>query len=243
RVDSFQEAAPWGEGRFANVVGVIPGQTDSLVIIGGHYDTKAGIGPGFQGANDSGSSVAVLLETARALADWSRHGTEKWVVFFDGEECRRSYGPHDGLHGSRRLARSLIRSGRAQRVRAVIIVDMVGDKDLTLTIPPNCSPSLVRLLRRCAADLGFDGLVTGYPAPILDDHVPFLERGIPALDIIDFHYGSAPGRNDYWHTLEDSLDHVSAGSLEIVGRLVVETVRRLDEGDGVSACEQSPSGY
>ena len=235
RLDSFSEDTPWGRGRFTNVMGIIPGQCDSVVIIGGHYDTKAGIGRRFQGANDSGSSTAVLLEIARVLAACSGQRMEKWVVFFDGEECRRSYGPHDGLHGSRRLARRLIQSGAVKRIRAAVIVDMVGDRDLELTIPPNCSTSLVSLLQRCAADRGFEGLVRSYPGPILDDHVPFLRCGIPAIDIIDFYYGSAPGRNDYWHTLEDSLEHVSARSLETVGRIVVEMVRRLDD------CEQMPA--
>jgi len=225
--DEFEEITPEGRRRFVNLVATIPGSDDRILLIGGHYDTKAGISPEFVGANDGGSSTAVLLELARVLAGRARSGPAKWIVFFDGEECLRSYGPHDGLHGSRHLARRLILSGQRARVKAAIIVDMVGDRDLKLTIPVNSDGNLVGLLEDCARKLGWETYVGRYPGEILDDHVPFLAAGIPAIDVIDFQYGSGPGRNDYWHTPADSLEHVSARSLEVVGRLVLCMVERL----------------
>ncbi|MCX7818214.1 MAG: M28 family peptidase [Kiritimatiellae bacterium] len=220
-VDQFTEPAAGRPTTFRNIVGRRPGAKPDIVIFGAHYDTKDGI-PGFQGANDSGSGVGVLLEIARAGAAW-RWPCEPWLVFFDGEECRVAYGPADGLHGSRRLAARLVRERLHRRVRAVIIVDMVGDRDLGFTLPRNSSPELAGALMRAAERLGVRDLLRLAPGPILDDHVPFLEAGMPAVDLIDFEYGSAPGRNDYWHTPQDTLDRLSPRSLEIAARLALAT--------------------
>lgn len=229
--DEFTDVTPDGRMRFINLIAKIPGDSNHIVIVGGHYDTKSGIGPGFQGANDSGSSTAVLLELARVLSQNRWAGPEVWLAFFDGEECRFSYGPHDGLHGSRHLARRLQKEGIVPRVRAVIVVDMVGDADLKLTIPANSDPGLRRLLLESARDQGLSGYVTEYRGEIIDDHTPFLAAGIPAIDLIDFCYGSRTGSNDYWHTMGDSLAHVSQHSLGVTGQLVLRMLEKISSGD------------
>ena len=224
----FTDDTPSGTASFCNVIATIPPSPDSLpsgtppglLLVAAHYDTKSGI-PGFVGANDSASGVAVLLELARAWAADPLPGTEIRLACLDGEECAVQYGPRDGLHGSRHWAETLEASGDLPRIRAFILLDMVGDADLTLTFPRNCTPSLLSLAFESARAEGVRNRVSLCPGPVLDDHVPFYDRGVPALDLIDFQYGSAPGLNDYWHTPADTPDKLSSASLSLSARLVL----------------------
>ena len=199
-IDEFKELSPKGEVVFRNVIGRLPGRGKGLVILGSHYDTKSGIGEKFQGANDSASSSAALLELARVMAQGPKLPVEVMFVFFDGEECMAHYGPSDGLHGSRHLAKKLINEGRAGNIKAMILLDMIGDRDLTVTIPRNSTPALIATVFEAAREDGVREKFSLFPLQIGDDHDPFFSAGIPAIDMIDFLYGSAPGRNDYWHT-------------------------------------------
>ncbi len=224
RVDEFIDRTPKGPVTFRNVLGSIPGRGRGVIILGAHYDTKSGIG-GFEGANDSGSGVGLLIELAGVLNARPHGPADILLAFLDGEECLHRYGQGDGLHGSRRLAESLIAEAVAPAVRGVVILDMIGDRDLTPTIPSNATPRMRDELLRAAAD--GSGVTLTISPPMMDDHVPFLERGIPAVDLIDFTYGSLPGANDYWHTPADRMDKLSPGSLEVVGRWAIRLVDRL----------------
>ena len=226
-VDTFSEETPAGKMFFNNVLGRLPGKTDRLIILASHFDTKAGISDDFQGANDSGSSSGVLLELARVFSEHEPLETDLLVAFFDGEECRTEYGPTDGLHGSRRLAQQVVTGGGASVVEAVILLDMIGDKDLNITIPRNSSKTLMNELFAAAHEVGVRPTFGIGPGSILDDHVPFLLAGMPAIDVIDFEYGSAPGLNDYWHTAEDTLDKLSVKSMKTVGDVVLRMVENL----------------
>lgn len=224
--DEFLDAVPGGTGTFINVAAMIPGATPDLVILAAHWDTKSGI-DGFVGANDSGSGVGLLLALAPILKAGSGTGPSVMLAFFDGEECRVNYTSGDGLHGSRRLARSLVADGRARDVRAVIVVDMVGDRDLNIAIPRNGTPELMSAVFKAAEAGGVRDKFSLARMEILDDHQPFLDAGMPAVDLIDFDYGSARGLNDYWHTPADTLDKLSSASLEIVGRVVLRMLNEL----------------
>ena len=231
-IQEFREPSPLGpETVFCNVLGRIPGRTDRIVLLGSHYDTKAGI-PDFVGANDSGSSTGLLLELARAFAAAAPPEMEIRFAFFDGEESQIEYGPADGFHGSRHLARTMAADGSLSNVVAMILLDMVGDRDLTLTIPHNCTPALVSLAFAAARAEGVRERFQLYPYNVGDDHVAFFERGVPAINFIDFEYGSAPGLNDYWHTPADTLDKLSAESLDLVGRVVARLVAELPAASG-----------
>ena len=227
RVDEFAAAMPGGTGVFRNVIGRVPGTQSGLIVLGAHYDTKSGMPEGFQGANDSGSGVGVLLELARLLQESAWQGPEIRLAFLDGEECVRDYGEHDGLHGSRRLARQLAAAPGPAGIRGVIIVDMVGDADLNVSLPRNGTPDLETRVFAAAQAEGVRSSFALFPGDVLDDHVPFLTAGIPAVDLIDFQYGSAPGLNDYWHAAGDRLEHVSPASLATVGRVVLRTLPGL----------------
>jgi Zn-dependent M28 family amino/carboxypeptidase len=226
-IDTFVDMTPDGEKTMRNVIGRIPGKTDQWVILGSHFDTMPGI-EDFQGANDSGSSTGVLLELARIM---SASGIVPDVglvfAFFDGEEGIAGYIPGDGLHGSRRMASSLVRTGEHKAVKAMILLDMVGDKDLNFTIPYNSSRVLVQDLLEAAHTAGHREYFSLSRSIITDDHVPFLEIGIPAIDIIDFRYGSEPGLNDHWHTDSDHLENISAESLQITGETTLQLLKKL----------------
>lgn len=222
-IDEFDEETPQGKVRFRNVLARLDGRIPGCVVLVCHYDTKGGI-DGFAGANDSGSGVGILLALAQALSTHHAEGVTVWFAFVDGEECAVEYGPRDGLHGSRRLAGQLAREGGAGAIRAAIVVDMAGDRDLTLMLYENGTPELNAAVLRAAAEEGIREKISLVRSRVLDDHQPFLDVGIPAVDLIDFSYGSRPGLNDYWHTSADTIDKLSAESLTRVARIAARVV-------------------
>jgi glutaminyl-peptide cyclotransferase len=225
-LDRFNDETPRGAKPFANVVVTLPGETDTWVVLLSHFDTMHGIGGGFQGANDSGSSTGLLLELAVALkrAGPLRHGVI--CGFMDGEECLLGYSERDGFHGSKRFAKQLKNKGT--RIAAVILMDMVGDRDLKLTIPRNGSAALRVLALEAAEATGDRDRIGLFDGDIFDDHQAFLDNGYPAVVLIDFDYGSSPGLNNYWHSPKDTLDKLSPDSLLVTGRIVMEMVGRLE---------------
>ncbi len=230
-VDTFAARVPGGTATFYNVSCLIEGRDPSrTLLLLSHFDTKSGLGPTFVGANDSGSSCGLLLELARLYLA-NQPPINVMLAFVDGEECQQSYGPHDGLHGSRHLAQQIAtargQSGPLARVKAVVVVDMIGDFMLDIMIPLNSDRELVRLAYAAARDVGLRKTLVRGDNMILDDHVPFLEQGLPAIDLIDFAYGSAPGKNDYWHTPADTMDKLSPASLAATGRIVMQMINRF----------------
>jgi len=225
-IDSFKDQTPAGEKTFHNVMARIQGKTDEWIILGSHFDTMPGI-ENFQGANDGGSSTGVLLEIARLMAN-EKPDVGIIFAFFDGEEGIADYVKGDGLHGSRHLAQTLVKSGEYKKMKAMILLDMVGDPDLHFTIPVNSTRGLVKEVLDAAHATGYrDYFSLSRDMMITDDHVPFQQLGIPAIDLIDFRYGSAPGLNDYWHTSADHLENISAQSLEITGKITVQIIRQI----------------
>lgn len=210
-------------GIFRNIIATIPGSGKGELLLISHYDTKSGIDD-FVGANDGGSSTGFLIELAAFLKDKKLSQTITFA-FVDGEECFYNYTKNDGLIGSRYLAN--IYSNAGKRFDAVVVFDMIGDKDLTITMPRNGDQKLQMLLLESAKANSVRDKIEVTGVDILDDHVPFIEKGYPAIDIIDFHYGSQPGLNNYWHTSEDTPDKLSAESLQIVAKLFIGIMERL----------------
>ena len=208
---AFQADTPHGRLRLANVVAVIPGRRTDVIMLAGHYDTKYFKEFHFVGANDGGSSAALLIELARRLAATPREFTY-WVVWFDGEEARVSWTATDSLYGSRRLAAELARDGRLPR--AMILVDMIGDRDLGILRDTYSTPWLMNLIWATADRLGHARHFLDTAMAVEDDHAPFLQAGVPAALLIDFDYPP-------WHTTDDTLDKVSAQSLAVVGDVVL----------------------
>ena len=231
--DCWTEGTPTGRKTFCNVYAVLPGTSGRLVVLGSHYDTKPGI-PGFRGANDGASSTGVLLGLLHHLASSPVRPRDTILfAFFDGEEAAgAAYRDNDGLHGSKRLAATLAESAGADRPVAAIVVDMVGDRNLSLDIPRNVTPWLTKTaLKAALGRRGETPPVSIAATYILDDHVPFLNAGLSAIDLIDFEYGSAPGRHDWWHTAEDTMDKISAESLHRTGALLLAMLDRIDRNE------------
>jgi glutaminyl-peptide cyclotransferase len=205
-----------------NVVGRIPGTEPGAIVIGAHHDTKDGI-PGFVGANDGASGVAVVLELARAL-DGRVDGPSVHLAMFDAEEARgdREFAA-DGARGSRQYVRNARRgrqgSPRLADIRAMVLLDLVGDCDLRIPREADSDPGLYRFLAEAGErTAGSESPFEGTAAPILDDHTPFANAGVPALDVIDLTFGPGPTPGGWWHTPQDRLDRVCASSLGAVGR-------------------------
>ena len=214
----FDAETPHGRLSMANIVAVLPGRRPDVVMVAGHYDTKYFKDFRFVGANDGGSSTALLLELARRLAARPRDYTH-WLVWFDGEEARESWTERDSLYGSRRLAAELARAKRLPR--ALILVDMIGDRDLNIRRESYSAPWLTDIVWDAAARLGYGRHFLRDPMPVEDDHVPFLKLGVPATLLIDFDFPP-------WHTADDTLDKVSAESLTIVGNVVLEALPSVE---------------
>lgn len=231
RDQEFVAQPPTGPAvAMTNVIGLRKGEREELVLLGAHYDTKQIPGVRFVGANDGASGTALLLEVARQLAAQPLP-FDVWLVFFDGEEAfGKDITRDDGLYGSRFLASQMEADGTLERVAAMIVVDMVADADLNLAVDLNSSPALRRVLRDSAERIGMASLIdASAPLRVTDDHTPFLRRGVTeVLAVIDFQYGARSSPGPVWHTSGDDLDKVSAGSLNSVGRLLVETLHGVE---------------
>jgi len=217
---------------YANVVGTIPGSESGAVVAGAHHDTKARI-PGFVGANDGASGVAVILGLADSLPR-PLDGPSVHLALFDAEEARgeRDFEA-DGARGSRQYAAYADQGGRQgspplDEIRAMVLFDMVGDCDLQIPREASSDPGLYELFAEGAEEAtGGQAPFTGETGQILDDHVPFLERGIAALDLIDFSFGPGPVPGGWWHTAGDTLDKVCADSLDAVGEAATRAIPEI----------------
>jgi len=223
-LDFFSAMTPKGRRLFCNVsCEWTANPTGEWTVVISHFDTKPS--SSCPGANDGASTTGILLSLARIISSRRTPPGNIMLMWLDGEESMSAYTEHDGFWGSKRAARLLKKSGR--KVKAVVCLDMLGDRDLAVSIPRNSSPELRDLALECAGRIGASGSVSTMRELVKDDHVAFLGEGFPAIDLIDFEYGSAPGRNDWWHTPEDTMDKLSEESLLLSGRLACEMLNRL----------------
>lgn len=222
RLQAFTAQTSLGPIPMTNVLAEIPGRRPEVILIGGHYDTKYLPAFRFVGANDGGSSAALLLELARSLAGDPGDFTV-WIAFFDGEEDPSPASNRGAAYGSRRLVEELRATGDLKRVGAAIVVDMIGDRDLDIRRDEGSTVWLNRVLWQTALRLGFRAHFLDDTSRIEDDHLPFIDAGIPASLLIDYTYGRAGGET-FWHTAEDTLDKLSATSLEVVGNVILNAL-------------------
>ncbi len=221
--DNFHTPTPVGDMTMKNIVAKVPGTRSGIILLLTHYDTKRLAN--FVGAEDGGSSTGVMLEMARLLC--ARQGKDPnavWIAFLDGEEAMVDWTDTDSVYGSRELAARVALSGDLKRVKAVILADMIGQKDLEIPKETGSTKWLTDLVWSTAARLGYGNVFVARDMPIEDDHQPFLKRGVPAVDLIDF-----DGFQPYWHTPQDTLDKVSARNLGIVGHVVLASVAELQK--------------
>jgi len=219
-VDAFTESTPIGKIAMYNYVVKFPGNSDRIIIVAGHYDTKRFKDIKFVGANDGGSSAGVLLELAHVLAASPKPAASVWLVFHDGEEAQEGpWTDTDSLHGAKHFATKLQASGEAKKVKALINIDMIGNKNLSILRDTYSTPWLNDLVRTQAAVLGLTGIFNHDSTDIQDDHLPYIAAGIPSVDIIDF-----SSMDTFWHKAGDTLDKLSADSMEAIGRVVLASI-------------------
>jgi glutaminyl-peptide cyclotransferase len=223
--DAFTAATPAGDLRMRNYIAKFPGTKDGIIVVAGHYDTLYGR-KDFVGANDGGSSTGLPLALADVLrARKKLSGYSVWTVLTDGEEAIRQWSQTDSVYGARHLAAKWKQDGTAKRIKALLVVDMIGDADLNIDRDQYSTPWLEDLVYAAATRLGYQSHFFGRTLPIEDDHLPFRDAGIPVADLIDLNYGY---NNVFWHTPEDTLDKLSPQSLAIAGDTVLETIRLVD---------------
>jgi glutaminyl-peptide cyclotransferase len=219
--DDFHADTPAGSLAMKNILVKIPGERPDIILLSTHYDTKRL--ENFVGADDGGSSTGVMLELARLLCAKPGHDAV-WIAFFDGEEAVNvQWADPDNCYGSREMAARLAASGDLKRVKALLLADLVGSRNLRIRRESGSTKWLTDLVWSVAARLGYGQIFVREETSIDDDHVSFLRRGVPAVDVIDLETSAS-----YWHTPQDTLDKLSARSLAVVGHVFLESVRELE---------------
>jgi glutaminyl-peptide cyclotransferase len=226
--DAFTSDTPEGKFPVRNIIAKFPDTRDGVIVIAGHYDTNYPLrNTGYVGANDSGSSTAILLELANQLRGKKRDGYSVWLLWTDGEEfVGKQWTATDSLYGTRHLAEKWRNDGTLKKIKAFLLADMIGDADLNIDRDANSTPWLEDMVYQAATQLGYQSHFFARTIGEEDDHIPFMHLGVPCADLIDFDYGYD---NVFWHTPQDTVDKLSPKSLEIVGSVILETLRLLDK--------------
>jgi hypothetical protein len=217
---AWDDRTPLGPVHMVNLIATIPGASTSRLVIAGHYDTKRYREFRFVGANDGGSSAAFLLELARVLKA-RRNALTIELLFLDGEEAVVEWQGDDHTYGSRHYVREAGRSGSLRSLKGLVLVDMIADRDLRIKRDTNSTPWLTDIIWDAARRAKLAEYFVADQTQIDDDHLPFLQAGVPAVDLIDLEYPA-------WHTPNDTLDAVSARSLQVVGDVVMAALPQLE---------------
>jgi glutaminyl-peptide cyclotransferase len=225
--DTFTATTPEGPMPMRNFIVRFAGKKDGVIVVATHYETNYPLrNINFVGANDGGSTTGLLIELANHLRGRTLDGYSVWLVFFDGEEAVQQWSHSDSLYGSRHLAAKWQSDGTLRRIKAFLLADMLGDKNLDVERDLNSTPWVEDVVKRAAAQLGDQSYFFANTDQVEDDHLPFVQRGVPSADVIDLDYGP---QNSYHHTAQDTMDKLSAKSLTITGNVFLETIRLLNE--------------
>jgi glutaminyl-peptide cyclotransferase len=225
--DAFVADTPAGKIPMRNIIVKFPGTKDGIIVLGSHIDTNYPLRKTkYVGANDGASSTALLMAIADQLRGKKLEGFSVWLAFLDGEEAIREWTEQDSLYGSKHLVAKWLKDGTVRKIRAFLLADMIGDKDLDIFRETGYSaPWLEDLVYRAAERLGYQSHFFAISSAVEDDHRSFAEAGVPVADLIDLNYGY---NNAFHHTTEDTLDKLSSRSLQITGDVILETIRLLN---------------
>lgn len=231
--DSFIAETNIGKFPVHNIIAKYPGNKEGIILIASHYDTNYPLrNTSYIGANDGASSSALLLEIANQVRGKQRDGYSIWLVWDDAEEAMKPDTEvdfmSDSLYGITHLSEKWQADGTLKKVKAFLLADMIGDADLNIDREGNSTPWLQNVVYEAATRLGYQSHFFARSLPMEDDHLPFVKRGVPCVDLIDFSYGY---NNVFWHTPQDTMDKLSPQSLKIVGQTMLESVRLLDRMD------------
>jgi len=238
--DSFTPTTPIGPVSMRNYIVRYPGkprspdQKDGIIVLATHYETNYPLKDiHFVGANDGACTTALLIAIGHYLREHPPQGYSVWLVFDDGEEAIKEWTDRDSLYGTRHLAAKWSNDGTLKRIKAFLLADMIGDKDLNIDYVGNSTPWLNDALKQAAKTTGHSNAIfkNSYPDGISDDYVPFLQRGVPVLDLIDIDYGphTAAMPDGYHHTAEDTIDKLSPKSLQTSADLFMELIHLINQ--------------
>jgi hypothetical protein len=221
REEIFDATTPVGQVRMVNLVATIPGRRPDRIALATHYDTKLFREFRFVGASDGASSTAAVLELGRVLKARQNEFTIE-LLFFDGEEAVVDWNRNnDNTYGSRRYVETAQKTGTLSGLKALVLLDMIGDRNLAIRRDSNSTSWLTEIIWASGANLGYRSYFLSEETTIDDDHIPFVRAGVPSVDIIDLDYAA-------WHTAQDDLDRVSARSLQIVGDVVLDAIPQIE---------------
>jgi Zn-dependent M28 family amino/carboxypeptidase len=229
--DTFTASTPIGPVAMRNFIVRFPGKKDGAIVLATHYETNYWLkNINFVGANDGGSTTGLLMAIADRLRAQTAGGKKLdgysvWLLFDDGEEAIQTWSDSDSTYGTRHLAAKWGRDGTLGKIKAFILTDMIGDKDLDIQRESRSADWLVDLVRQAAKKYGDEKYFFKQEMEVEDDHLPFVKRGVPSIDLVDLDYGP---NNSYHHTDKDTMDKISAHSLTIDGDVIMETIRLID---------------
>jgi glutaminyl-peptide cyclotransferase len=237
--DQFTANTPVGPQVMRNYIVRYPGKKDGVIVLASHYETNYPLKDvNFVGANDGACTSALLIALGQYFGTHPPEGYSVWLVFDDGEEAIANppYNPaqwstSNSLYGTRHLAAKWYSDGTLKRIKAFIVADMIGDKDLNILEEMGSTPWLRDVLRQAARNTNHTANVFQSQGEEEDDHLPFLKRGVPSLDVIDADYGAHTSAmpDGYHHTDQDTIDKISPKSLQISADLFLETIRLIDQ--------------
>ncbi len=230
--DSFFANTPAGPQAMHNLIVRFPGKRDGVIVLASHYETNYNLrNINFVGANDGATTSALLIALGQHLRDHPPEGYAVWLVFFDGEESvSGNWSDADSLYGSRHLAAKWSGDGTLPRIKALLLADMIGWKEMNITHDTNSTPWLETTLAQAGRETGDSKYLFRNSESMLDDHMPFARRGVPVLDIIDYEYGPPENREAFHHTEGDTLDKLSANSLQVAADLFLAVIRLINQG-------------
>ena len=224
--DTFTADTPIGPVAMQNFIVRFPGKKDGVIVLATHYETNYWLkNINFVGANDGAATTGLLMAIADQLRGKTLYGYSVCLVFFDGEEAIQSWSSSDSTYGSRHLAAKWGRDGTLGKIKAFVLADMIGDKDLDIQRETKSTDWLVALMRQAAKKFHDERYFFQREEAVEDDHLAFLARGVPSIDVIDLDYGP---NNAYHHTAQDTMDKISAASLTIDGDVFMETIRLIN---------------
>jgi Zn-dependent M28 family amino/carboxypeptidase len=238
--DTFSASTPVGLLTMRNFIVKYPGKKDGIIVVATHYETNYPLKDiNFVGANDGASTTALLIELGNYLRIHPPQGYSVWLVFDDGEEAIANppytadqWNNSDSLYGTRHLAAKWSQDGTIGKIKAFLLADMIGYKNLNIDHDDNSTPWLLDMLKVAAKNTGNSSYIFKRETAVDDDHIPFRQRGVPVLDLVDIDYGPPTAERpegSYHHTALDTIDKVSPHSLQVSGELFIEMIHLIDQ--------------
>jgi Zn-dependent M28 family amino/carboxypeptidase len=233
--DRFTARTPIGPLTMHNLIvkfpSTSPAKRDGIIVLASHYETNYWLKDiRFVGANDGACTTALLIALGQYYREHPPQGYSVWLLFTDGEESiNKDWTNEDSLYGTRHIAAKWSGDGTLGHIKALVLADMIGWKEMNIDKETNSTPWLLDLLAKAARDTGHSKYLFKDSQAIQDDHLPFVQRGVPSLDVIDFEYGTAADPEAYHHTELDTMDKLSVGSLQVSADLFVDLVKLINE--------------